>query len=206
MIGPGEIWPLLGWALGGYLLGSIPFALLLMRLAGHGDIRRMGSGNVGATNVLRSGTKVLALATLVLDAAKGAVAVLIAARSGHEAGLIAGAGAVAGHVFPVWLGFRGGKGVATTMGVLLAAAWPTGLGVIAAWVAAALIGRYSSASAIFAMAVAPAIAWALSGPRVALLALSLGVLVIAMHRDNIRRLITGEESRISFRRSRDRTD
>lgn len=194
------LWPILGWAAAGYLLGSVPFALLLMRLAGRGDVRKMGSGNVGATNVLRTGGTALAIATLVFDAGKGAVAVLLAASHSVDAALIAGAASVLGHVFPVWLGFRGGKGVATTLGVLLAASWPTGLAVIATWLAVALIGRYSSLSAITAMVLAPVWGWVLGGPKVALLALALGVLVIALHRTNIRRLLAGEEGRITFKR------
>lgn len=206
MTAPAEIWPLAAALTGGYLLGSVPFALLLTRTAGLGDIRRMGSGNVGATNVLRSGSTPLAVLTLLLDAGKGALAVVLAARWGTDAGLVAGGAAVIGHVFPVWLGFRGGKGVATTLGVLLAASWPTGLGTIAVWLAAAVIGRYSSAAAIAAMAAAPVIAWALAGPAVALLALAAGALVIVMHRHNIRRLRAGEETRISFKKERDRAD
>ncbi|MDH3241602.1 MAG: glycerol-3-phosphate 1-O-acyltransferase PlsY [Alphaproteobacteria bacterium] len=209
MDGGVAFWPLLAWAAVGYLLGSVPYALLLMRLAGRGDIRKMGSGNVGATNVLREGGTGLAVATLVLDAGKGALAVLLAARYAPDAApssaLVAGAGAVLGHVFPVWLGFRGGKGVATTLGVLLVASWPTGLAVVATWLAAALIGRYSSLSAIIALALAPVFGFFLAGPKVALLALVLGVLVIALHHTNIRRLLAGEEDRISIGREHDGT-
>jgi glycerol-3-phosphate acyltransferase PlsY len=209
MTGGAALWPLLTWAVIGYLLGSVPYALLLMKLAGRGDIRKMGSGNVGATNVLREGGTALAVATLVFDAGKGAVAVLLAANFGPpgapEAALIAGAAAVLGHVFPVWLGFRGGKGVATTLGVLLAASWPTGLAVIGTWLAVAVIGRYSSLSAILALALAPGYAYLLAGPSVALLALALAILVIALHHTNIRRLISGEEGRISFKRKGDGT-
>ena len=142
-------------ALGGYLLGSIPFGLILSRLAGHGDIRRIGSGNIGATNVLRTGDKRLALATLLLDGGKGAAAVLLAASWGEQAALIAGGAVVLGHNFPVWLNFRGGKGVATTLGVLLALAWPVGLLVIAVWLASALAFRYSSLAALMALAASP---------------------------------------------------
>ncbi|MDX1483808.1 MAG: glycerol-3-phosphate 1-O-acyltransferase PlsY [Alphaproteobacteria bacterium] len=197
-----DLWPLAGAALGGYLLGSVPFALLLTRSMGLGDIRKVGSGNVGATNVLRTGAKGVAAATLLLDAGKGALAVLLAATWSAEAQLLAGAGAVVGHVFPVWLRFRGGKGVATTLGVMLAVSWPTGLGMIGAWLATALVLRYSSLAAIVAMAAAPLFAWWLADLGTALLALCLGVLVIVMHHENIRRLMAGEESRISLGKPR----
>jgi len=195
----------------GYLAGAVPFGLLLSRAMGFGDIRKMGSGNIGATNVLRTGHKGIAAATLVLDGGKGALAVLLAAAwlqdtLGQDAALLAGAGAVIGHVFPVWLRFRGGKGVATTMGVLLAVSWPTGLAVIGTWLAVAMVGRFSSLAAICAMALAPAFAWWLADPRQALLALALGVLVVVMHRTNIRRLVSGEETRIALGRGRGSTD
>ncbi|HST76781.1 MAG TPA: glycerol-3-phosphate acyltransferase, partial [Acetobacteraceae bacterium] len=154
----------------GYILGSIPFGLLLTKAAGLGDIRAVGSGNIGATNVLRTGKRGLAAATLILDAAKGAVAVLIAAALGGPiAGLWAGLGAVLGHLFPVWLGFRGGKGVATALGVLIAAAWPVGLVACAAWLAAAAVLRISSAASLIALAVAVPVAWGLAGPATAVL-------------------------------------
>jgi len=203
-----ELWPLLGAALGGYLAGSIPFGLLLTRLKGHGDIRKVGSGNIGATNVLRTGSTGMALATLVLDGGKGAVAVLLAAAwvqnmagqdtAGQNAVILAGAGAVMGHVFPVWLRFRGGKGVATTLGVLLAISWPAGLAVTVTWLTVAVVGRYSSLAAVASMALAPAFTWWLADPKRAALALVLGMLVIALHRSNIRRLLAGEETRITF--------
>ena len=190
--------PFIGAALGGYAVGSIPFGAILASLAGLGDLRKIGSGNVGATNVLRTGRKDLAVVTLVLDCAKGVLAVLIAATWGAELGLIAGGGAVIGHVFPVWLRFHGGKGVATTIGVLLAVNWHIGLLVIATWLAMVLILRISSLSAISAMALSPAYAWWLDSTGPAVLALVLGTLVIAMHLQNIRRLLNGTEPRIRF--------
>src|SRR5260221_14624368 len=140
-------WPFLAAAVIAYLLGSIPFGLVLTRIAGYGDIRAIGSGNIGATNVLRTGNKTLALLTLVLDFAKGAVAVLIGAQFGPDITVIAAAAVVLGHLFPVWLGFKGGKGVATAGGVLLALAWPVGLLAAAPWLVVALALRYSSLSA-----------------------------------------------------------
>src|SRR6478609_4513427 len=146
-------------ALVGYLIGSIPFGLLLTRAAGLGDIRRIGSGNIGATNVLRTGNKGLAAATVLLDGLKGAVAVLIAAWLGeHDAVLWAGAGAVLGHAFPVWLGFRGGKAVATAYGVLIAAAWPVGIAAGAVWLAMAGLVRISSLAGLTSFLVAPILA------------------------------------------------
>jgi glycerol-3-phosphate acyltransferase PlsY len=201
-----EFWPLLGAGLGGYFLGAVPFGLLLTKAMGLGDIRKMGSGNIGATNVLRTGNKAVAGLTLVLDGGKGALAVLLAAAFGQEAAMAAGAGAVIGHIFPLWLRFRGGKGVATAMGVLLAISWPTGLAVIGTWLAVAVIGRISSLAAICAMALAPAFAWGLEDPRLAALALGLGVLVIARHRTNIRQLLAGEEERITLDKGRGSSD
>lgn len=190
-------WPyLLGAALGGYLLGSIPFGLVLTRLAGYGDIRRIGSGNIGTTNVLRTGNKALALATLILDSGKGALAVLIAKQFGPDPAVLAAGGSILGHTFPVWLGFKGGKGVATTLGVLLALAWPVGVAACATWLVVALLFRYSSLSALVALGLSPVYAWVLAGPQVAELALFVAVLVYIRHAANIRRLIRGEESKI----------
>jgi acyl phosphate:glycerol-3-phosphate acyltransferase len=187
-------------ALGGYLLGSIPFGLILSKLAGHGDIRRIGSGNIGATNVLRTGNKGLALATLLADGGKGAAAALIAARWGEQSMLIAAAFAVLGHIFPVWLGFRGGKGVATTLGVLLALAWPVGLLASAIWLGCAFAFRYSSLAALTALAAAPALMlWLADIPR-AVLAAFLSLLGFARHYANIRRLLRGEEPKIGRKR------
>jgi glycerol-3-phosphate acyltransferase PlsY len=184
----------------GYLLGSIPFGLLLTRAAGLGDIRAIGSGNIGATNVLRTGRRGLAAATLLLDGAKGAAAVLLArALGGPEAALWAGLGAVLGHLFPVWLRFRGGKGVATGYGVLIAAAWPVGLLAGAIWLVMAKISRLSSASALTSFALAPVLALLLADRATALLALAIAVLIFARHHANIRRLLAGTEPRIGNR-------
>jgi glycerol-3-phosphate acyltransferase PlsY len=185
--------------LGGYLLGSIPFGLVLSRLAGYGDIRKIGSGNIGATNVLRTGNKPLALAVLLLDSGKGAAAVLIAVSLGNEdAGLVAGLGAVLGHLFPVWLAFKGGKGVATTLGTLLALAWPVGLISCGAWLVVAAIFRISSAAALTAMAAAPIAAYLWRGPGLAIAVLGIAVVVWIKHSANIRRLISGTEPQMSF--------
>ena len=196
------MWPLVVALIGGYLLGSIPFGLLLTRLAGLGDIRAIGSGSIGATNVLRTGNKTLAAATLLLDAAKGAAAVLLARRlAGADAALLAGAGAMLGHLFPLWLGFRGGKGVATGLGVLLAVAWPVGLAAFAVWLAVAVLFRVSSLAALAACAAAPIFAWALSGGggRTVLLVALLAIAVVAKHHANIRRLLEGTEPKIGAR-------
>ncbi len=180
-----------------YLLGSIPFGLVLTKLTGAGDLRQIGSGNIGATNVLRTGRKGLAAATLILDGGKGAVAVLIAQHTqSFEVALIAGLFAVLGHNFPIWLKFKGGKGAATSLGVLLAISWPTGLCACTTWLLVAWLFRYSSLAALVGLAVAPIYAWWLVGPQEAWLALILAVLIFIRHHANIRRLINGEESRI----------
>ena len=195
-------------ALGGYLLGSIPFGVLLTRAAGAGDVRNIGSGNIGATNVLRTGRKDLAFATLILDAGKGAAALLVAralipGEAGQVAGAIAGGAAFLGHLFPVWLGFKGGKGVATFFGLLIAAWWPLGLLAGATWILIALIFRISSLSALVASAVAPALSLAplpaldlpTPAPITALAAVT-AVLIWVRHAANIGRLLTGREPRI----------
>lgn len=193
--GPGLV--LLLAAAGGYLMGSIPFGLILTRLAGHGDIRGIGSGNIGATNVLRTGDKRLALATLVLDGGKGAVAALLAARWGGEtASLFAAAAAVFGHNFPIWLGFRGGKGVATTLGVFLAIDLPVGLAALALWIGGALAFRISSLAALIALTASPLMMLALADVPRAVLAGLLAALGIARHHANIRRLLAGSEPKI----------
>jgi glycerol-3-phosphate acyltransferase PlsY len=181
---------------GGYLIGSIPFGLLLTKAAGLGDIRQVGSGNIGATNVLRTGRKGLAAATLILDGLKGAVAVLLARQFLGDQDLVVGTAAVLGHLFPVWLGFRGGKGVATGLGVLLAAAWPVGLACCAVWLVAAKLLKMSSAAALTAFAAAPLFALVLSSPDHALMALLIAILVFWRHEANIRRLLAGTEPRI----------
>ncbi len=184
-------------ALGGYLLGSVPFGLVLTRLAGLGDIRQIGSGNIGATNVLRTGRKGLALATLLLDGGKGAIAVgLVWVLLGRDMVPVAGFAAVLGHNFPVWLGFKGGKGVATTIGTLLAAAWPVGLACIGTWLVSAAIFRISSLSALIALAASPGFALYFAGPEYALMAAGLAVMGFYRHKANIIRLIRGEEPRI----------
>lgn len=180
-----------------YLIGAIPVGLLVSRLAGGVDIRRHGSGNIGATNVLRTGNKALAAATLVLDAGKGAAAVLVARYLyGPEAAIIAGGAALLGHMFPAWLRFRGGKGVATGIGVLLAIAWQVGLIACGVWLVTAVILRYSSLAALLALAASPIAAWFLADRQVAGLALFLAVLVWLRHHENIGRLLRGEESKI----------
>ena len=180
----------------GYLLGSIPFGLLLTRAAGLGDVRKIGSGNIGATNVLRTGNKGLAAATLLLDALKGTAAVLIAARFGPDLGLWAGLGAFLGHLFPVWLGFKGGKGVATYLGVLIGVAWPVAAGFALVWIAAAAALRYSSLAALTATLLTP-VAFAVMGewPQAVVFAV-LTALVWWRHSANIGRLIAGTESKI----------
>ncbi len=177
----------------GYFLGSIPFGLIFTARAGLGDIRKMGSGNIGATNVLRTGNKVVAAATLLADAAKGAVAVLIVDQMGAGLGVIAAMGAVLGHLFPAWLGFRGGKGVSTTIGVLLALHWPTGLIFLATWLFVAIVTRLSSASALIAIATTPGVLWAFDQPLTARFALMLCIVVWAAHHENIGRLLAGAE-------------
>jgi len=184
--------------LAGYLLGSIPFGLVLTRLAGYGDLRKIGSGNIGATNVLRTGRKDLAATTLVLDAGKGAAGVLLAGwLFGPDVALMAAYGAILGHLFPVWLRFRGGKGVATTLGTHLAMAWPMGAACCAVWLAVAAATRYSSLAALLSLAAAPAFAWWLVGDvQLAQYAAIVAVVVWLKHHENIRRLLKGEESKI----------
>lgn len=209
---------------GGYLLGSIPFGLLLTKAAGHGDIRQMGSGNIGATNVLRTGNKLLAAATLLLDVLKGTVAVTaahffaawwavrqLAAQAAVEgtsvamfapshaflsAAVAAGLGAFIGHVYPVWLGFKGGKGAATYIGVLIGLFWPAAVAYCITWLTVAAITRYSSVSSLVASIVAPLSALAMGWPQIAIVLVPLSVLLIYKHKGNIERLLAGQEPKI----------
>ena len=181
----------------GYLLGSIPFGMVLTRLSGGPDLRAIGSGNIGATNVLRTGNKKLAALTLLGDMLKGTVAVLVAKHfMGPDTALAAGLGAFLGHLFPVWLGFKGGKGVATYIGVLLGLAWPAALALCAIWLIVAWLSRYSSLAALVASAFTPAVLWFMGLAPVAALMLALTVLLWVMHRANIRRLLDGSEGKI----------
>ncbi len=180
----------------GYLLGSIPFGLLLMRAAGGPDIRAIGSGNIGATNVLRTGRKGLAAATLLCDMLKGTFAVIVALRYGIDAALGAGLGAFLGHLFPVWLKFKGGKGVATYIGVLAGLYWPAALVFCAIWLVVAALSRFSSLAALIASAITPLTLWLFDLPNFAALFLLLTVLLWVMHRANIGRLLKGSEGKI----------
>jgi acyl phosphate:glycerol-3-phosphate acyltransferase len=181
----------------GYLAGAIPFGLIITWFAGTRDIREIGSRNIGATNVLRTGRKDLAAATLVCDALKGTAAVLAASNlAGADAAIAAGLGAFLGHLFPVWLGFKGGKGVATFIGLLIAFAWPVALGFCAVWLVVAFATRYSSLSALVASAVTPAMLWAYGEPSEALLFAALAAMLWVMHRANIGRLMAGTEGKI----------
>ncbi len=196
-----EGWAVLAGALlVGYALGSIPFGLIFTRLGGAGDIRKVGSGNIGATNVLRTGRKGLALATLLFDAAKGFAPVLLfRLHSGLEPALFAAAGAFLGHLFPVWLNFRGGKGVATYIGVVTALYWPAGAFFCAVWLCIALLTRYSSLSALTAAALTPAFIMTQLPASAGVFVAALSAILIARHHQNIRNLLTGNESKISFR-------
>ena len=180
----------------GYLLGSIPFGLLLTRAAGAPDIRSIGSGNIGATNVLRTGRKWLAAITLFCDMFKGTVAVLVARHFGTDAALAAGLGAFVGHLFPVWLRFKGGKGVATYIGVLIGLYWPAALAFCVIWLSIAAASRYSSLAALIASALTPLGLWAFNRPNIAALFLVLTAALWVMHRENIARLLNGTEGKI----------
>ncbi|MBB3704622.1 glycerol-3-phosphate 1-O-acyltransferase PlsY [Aminobacter aminovorans] len=198
---PDDIFPtamhvLIAAAVFGYALGSIPFGLLLTRAAGLGDVRKIGSGNIGATNVLRTGNKKLAAATLLLDALKGTVAVLVASRWSHDAALAAGLGAFIGHLYPIWLGFKGGKGVATYLGVLFGL---SGLGALAfavTWLLVAFVSRYSSLAALTAAIVVPIALYMIDMPKAAGMLALMSLIVFIRHRANISRLLAGTESRI----------
>lgn len=202
-------------AIGGYLLGSIPFGLVLTRLAGLGDIRKIGSGNIGATNVLRTGRKDLAILTVLLDASKAGIAAYLAyilvapqpyvfldfyTQTNIMAELIAGTCGVLGHNFPIWLKFKGGKGVASTFGFLIATCWPVALCDFAVWIIMAFVTRYSSLSALTAAVLTPLFAFFLTTPVYSLFYSAIAVLIIIRHHTNIGRLIKGQESKISFKK------
>ncbi|MGX7872949.1 glycerol-3-phosphate 1-O-acyltransferase PlsY [Mesorhizobium sp. ORM6] len=180
----------------GYLLGSIPFGLLLTRAAGLGDVRKIGSGNIGATNVLRTGNKGLAAATLLLDALKGTAAVLIAGHFAPETAIWAGLGAFLGHLFPAWLGFKGGKGVATYLGVLIGLAWQVALIFAVVWLVMAYLFRFSSLAALTAAVVVPIALYFVSAPRIGGLFVVMSIIVFIKHRANISRLLVGTEGKI----------
>ncbi len=185
----------------GYLLGSIPFGLLFAQWAGAGDVRKIGSGNIGATNVLRTGKRWAALATLLCDAGKGALAVLVARGwHGEAVAILAGLGAFLGHVFPMWLRFKGGKGVATFLGVTLALYWPAGLLALATWAGVAAISRISSLSALTAACLVPAYLFAFRKPLDGAFEIALAILIVIMHRENIGRILAGTEPRIGAKR------
>ncbi|HEX3881354.1 MAG TPA: glycerol-3-phosphate 1-O-acyltransferase PlsY [Stellaceae bacterium] len=185
----------------GYLLGSVPWGLLLTKACGYGDIRTIGSGNIGATNVLRTGNKALAAATLVLDLVKGLVAVWIGALWGPDAALAAAAAVVVGHMFPVWLGFRGGKGGATALGVLFALSWPVALAAVGLWLLTGILFRYSSLATLIATAGSAVIAGLTLDSHRTLLIIAIAILIVLRHHENVRRLIGGTENRISFSKS-----
>lgn len=191
-------WPFYVAPILGYFLGSIPFGLLLTRLAGIGDIRRIGSGNIGATNVLRTGSKPLALLTVFLDGGKGALSYFLANLLGPDMATLAAGGAFVGHLFPVWLKFKGGKGVATALGILLIASWPVGLLTCLIWVAVAILFRYSSVAALTATSSAPILAWFFEGGQLTELAIFMTVLIVSRHYCNILRLLKREETKINI--------
>jgi len=185
------------WIVVGYLIGSVPFGILVTRALGLGDLRSVGSGNIGTTNVLRTGSKFGALATLILDGGKGAMAVIVARiMAGEDAAQLAGLAAFLGHCFPVWLGFKGGKGVATFLGLLLALALPVGIAACLTWLATAIIARISSLSALVSAALSILLVWLLGYPQMIILAVILALLVFWRHHENIARLRAGTEPKI----------
>ena len=184
---------------GGYLLGSIPFGLLVTKFAGLGDVRKIGSGNIGATNVLRTGRKGLAALTLLLDAGKGAAAVLVGALYGPDIAIAAALGALIGHLFPVWLRFQGGKGVATALGIMLGLSWPTALICLAVWILVVAVTRFSSLAALIATVVVPGVAWWLATPQIMEFGAVMAIVIWLRHIANIRRLLNGTETRIGAR-------
>ena len=181
-----------------YLAGSIPFGLILVNITGAGNLREIGSGNIGATNVLRTGRKNIAIATLILDCSKGGVTVIVAQSHGLDLAVISGVCSVVGHIFPIWLKFRGGKGVATVLGVLLAIAWQVGLTAVATWLIIAAIFRYSSLAAILALTFSTVYAWYLPNTNVSIMTTLIAGLSILRHKENIWRLIKGNESKIKL--------
>ena len=184
-----------------YLLGSIPFGIVITRAMGLGDLREIGSGNIGATNVLRTGSKGAALATLLLDAAKGGVAVLVARMLiGEDAAQVAGLAAFLGHLYPIWLGFRGGKGVATFLGILLALAWPVGLAACATWAAVAAVSRISSLSALVAAAMSSLWLFLFDRGQMLFLVIALTIVIYLRHWANLERLKAGTEPRIGAKK------
>jgi acyl phosphate:glycerol-3-phosphate acyltransferase len=197
-------WPFYAAGVLGYLIGSIPFGLILTKMAGLGDVRNIGSGSIGATNVLRTGRKGLALATMLLDIGKGVVAVLVANMYGPDIAVLAAAGAMLGHCFPIWLKFNGGKGVATAAGILLAISPLVGLSAFGIWLLVVVTTRYSSLGALVAVIAAPILSFYLVNLQIAELAGFMALLIIIRHHQNIRRLLNGTEGRISF--SRKKTD
>ena len=194
-------WPFYLSAMLGYIVGSIPFGLLLVRLAGQGDIRSVGSGNIGATNVLRTGRKSLAAATLILDGGKGVLAAVFGLQYGPDIAIFAAGGAMVGHCFPIWLGFKGGKGVATGIGLFIGFSVLLGLAAIAVWLAVAAVFRYSSLAAIITFISAPILAMILIDQQHAEFFGIVAIVVVFRHHQNILRLVRGEEGKISFSKS-----
>jgi acyl phosphate:glycerol-3-phosphate acyltransferase len=192
MAGMDAVWA----ALVGYFLGAIPFAMILTRLGGAGDLRTIGSGNIGATNVLRTGRKGLAALTLILDLLKGTAAVLLARHFFPGTEIVAAAGAFFGHLYPVWIGFKGGKGLATYAGILFGLFWPLGLGYGVAWIALALVTRISSVAGLGAAAVAPLLAWGVGRMEFVPVLAAISAIAFLKHRANISRLIAGTEPKI----------
>ena len=185
----------------GYFCGSIPFGLLLAKAAGLGDVRSIGSGNIGATNVLRTGNKKIAALTLLLDGLKGAVPVLLLTQfGGAQAGMIAGLAAMAGHIFPLWLGFKGGKGVATSLGVLFGLYWPLGLIFVALWLGLAVVVRFSSLAGLATSALTPLWAYLLGRPDLVITTVLIAIVIWIMHRTNIERLMKGDEPKIDLQK------
>lgn len=185
----------------GYICGSIPFGLLLAKAAGLGDVRSIGSGNIGATNVLRTGNKKIAALTLLLDGLKGTVPVLLLTQfGGPQAGIIAGLAAMAGHIFPLWLGFKGGKGVATSLGVLFGLFWPLGLIFVALWLGLAFVFRFSSLAGLATSALTPLWAYLMGRPDLVIPTALIAIIIWIMHRANIGRLMKGDEPKIDLQK------